>query len=131
MNERNNSILADTSVWIEFFKPQSAFGKKLETLIMNDLVWVCGVVLFELVQGVRSEEEKAKILDAFSDLEYAEMTRHLWQKTAELSASLKKKGLNLPLSDILIAAVAIEHNLKIFTLDKHFAQIPGVKLHQL
>lgn len=131
MKERNNSILADTSVWIEFFKPQSTVGKKLETLIMNNSVWVCGVVLFELVQGVRSEEEKAKILDALSDLEYAEMTRHLWRKTAELSASLKKKGLNLPLSDILITALAIEHNLKIFTLDKHFAQIPGVKLYQL
>ena len=131
MNERNNSILADTSVWIEFFKSQSAFGKKLETLIMKNSVWVCGVVLFELVQGVRSEEEKEKILDALSDLEYAEMTRQLWQKTAGLSAALKKKGLNLPLSDILIAAVAIEHNLKIFTLDKHFAQIPGVKLYQM
>jgi hypothetical protein len=131
LKERNNSILADTSVWIEFFKPQSTVGKKLETLIMNNSVWVCGVVLFELVQGVRSEEEKAKILDALSDLEYAEMTRHLWRKTAELSASLKKKGLNLPLSDILITALAIEHNLKIFTLDKHFAQIPGVKLYQL
>jgi predicted nucleic acid-binding protein len=128
LNERNNGILADTSVWIEFFKPQSTFGKKLEALIMNNSVWVCGVVLFELVQGIRSEEEKAMILDALSDLEYAEMTRHLWQKTARLSASLKKKGLNLPLSDILIAAVAIEHNLKIFTLDKHYAQIPGVKL---
>jgi predicted nucleic acid-binding protein len=69
--------------------------------------------------------------DALSDLEYAEMTRHLWQKTGELSASLKQKGLNLPLSDILIAAVAIEHNLAVFTLDKHFAQIPGVKLYQL
>ena len=80
MNERNNSILADTSVWIEFFKPQSAAGKKLETLIINNSVWVCGVVLFELVQGVRSEEEKAKILEALSDLEYAEMTRHLWRR---------------------------------------------------
>ena len=131
MNERNNSILADTSVWIEFFKLQSASGEKLEALIMNNSVWVCGVVLFELVQGVRSEEEKTTILDALSDLEYAEMTRHLWQKTGELSASLKQKGLNLPLSDILIAAVAIEHNLAVFTLDKHFAQIPGVKLYQL
>ncbi len=90
MNERNNSILADTSVWIEFFKPQSAAGKKLETLIINNSVWVCGVVLFELVQGVRSEEEKAKILEALSDLEYAEMTRHLWRCSIWIEDSLRK-----------------------------------------
>ncbi len=130
MSEKINGILADTSVWIEFFKPQSAIGKKLESLIMKNSVWVCGVVLFELVQGVRAEEEKKNILDALSDLEYAEMTKNLWQKAGELSSSLKKKGLNLPLSDVFIAALAIEHNLQIFTLDKHFEQIPGVKIYK-
>lgn len=131
MSEQNNSILADTSAWIEFFKPQSSIGKKLESLIMKNSVWVCGVVLFELVQGVRSEEEKDLILNAISELKYVEMTKRLWQKAGELSASLKKKGLNLPLSDIFIAALAIEHKLSIFTLDKHFEQIPGVKIYKM
>jgi len=97
---------------------------------MKNSVWVCGVVLFELVQGVRTEDEKAKVLDALSNLSYAEMTKDLWQKAEELSASVKKKGLNLPLSDIFIAALAIEHNLQIFTLDKHFEQIPTVKIYK-
>ena len=97
---------------------------------MKNSVWICGVVLFELVQGVRTEDEKAKVLDALSNLSYAEMTKDLWQKAGELSASVKKKGLNLPLSDIFIAALAIEHNLQIFTLDKHFEQIPTVKIYK-
>ena len=130
MDEKDSNILADTSVWIEFFKPQSAIGKKLESFVIKNSVCLCGTVLFELVQGVRSEEEKAKILEALSDLEYLEMTRSLWEKAGTLSASLKKKGLNLPLSDIFIAAIAIEHNLQIFTLDKHFEQIPGVKIYR-
>jgi predicted nucleic acid-binding protein len=29
----------------------------------------------------------------------------------------------------VIATIAIEHNLQIFTLDKHFKQIPGVKIY--
>ena len=97
---------------------------------MKNSVWVCGVVLFELVQGVRTEDEKAKVLDALSNLSYAEMTKDLWQKAGALSASVKKKGLNLPLSDIFIAALAIEHNLQIFTFDKHFEQIPTVKIYK-
>lgn len=130
MSERNSTILADTSVWIEFFKSQSGIGKKLEGLIIESSVCVCGTVLFELVQGVRSEDEKAMILDVLSDMEYLEMTKRLWEKAGTLSASLKKKGLNLPLSDIFIAVIAIEHNLQIFTLDKHFGQIPGVNIYR-
>jgi len=129
LSERNSTILADTSVWIEFFKSQSGIGKKLEGLIIENSVCVCGTVLFELVQGVRSEDEKAMILDVLSDMEYLEMTKRLWEKAGTLSASLKKKGLNLPLSDIFIAVIAIEHNLQIFTLDKHFGQIPGAKIY--
>jgi len=123
--------LVDTSVWIEFFKHESPTGKKLEALIVRNSVWICGTVLFELLQGVKSETEKTTILDALSDLEYAEMSKTLWKKSDGLAASLKKKGVTLPLSDILIASIAIEHNLSVFTLDKHFEQIPGVRIYKV
>lgn len=130
MSEKSSGILADTSVWIEFFKQNSGTGDALEALILEDAVWACGVVLFELAQGVRSEVEKAKILTTVSHLRYAEMSKTLWQKAGDLSSALRKKGLTIPLSDIFIAVIAIEHNLSVFTLDGHFEQIPGVKLHK-
>lgn len=131
MGKGDNGVLVDTSVWIEFFKPRSETGNRLEMLISKNMVWICGVVLFELVQGVRSEDEKAKILGALSDLRYAEMTRSLWQKAGELSVSLKKKRLTMPLSDIFVATIAIEHKISIFTLDKHFEQISNLKLYKI
>jgi predicted nucleic acid-binding protein len=130
LSEKSSDILADTSVWIEFFKQHSATGDALEALILEEAVWTCGIVLFELVQGVRAEKEKTQILTTVSHLKYAEMSKTLWQKAGDLSASLREKGLALPHSDIFIAAIAIEYNLSIFTLDEHFAQIPGVKLYK-
>ncbi len=130
MSETSNRILADTSVWIEFFRPKSATGNRLETLIVENSVWICGVVMFELLQGIKSEAEKSMILDTLSNLEYAEMSQSLWQKSATLAASLKKKGVTLPLSDIFISAIALEYSLSIFTLDKHFEQIPGVRIYK-
>lgn len=130
MEEKSKGVLADTSVWIEFFKPDSPIGKKLESLIIKNSVRICGIIFFELMQGVKSEVEKTKILEALSSIEYFEMTKSLWEKSADISASLKKQGLNVPLSDIFIAAIAIEHNLRIFTLDKHFEQIPRVKIYK-
>jgi len=125
--KENDGILVDTSIWIEFFKPRSEIGNKLERLIKDDLVWTCGIILFELVQGTKSEYDKSKITGILSDLKYAEMTQSLWQKADELSASLKRRGLNLPLSDILIASIVSGYNLSIFSLDKHFDHIPGVR----
>jgi hypothetical protein len=55
----------------------------------------------------------------------------LWQRASETSVSLRRKGLNLPLSDILIAALAAKNNLLIFTLDKHFEQISGVRMYKI
>ena len=130
MSGTGNGILADTSVWIEFFKSKSYTGDKLEALLVENSVWSCGVVIFELLQGIRSEAERSKILDTLSNLEYAEMSQSLWQKSATIAASLKKKGVTLPLSDIFISAIALEYNLSVFTLDKHFGQITGVKIYK-
>jgi predicted nucleic acid-binding protein len=44
---------------------------------------------------------------------------------------LKKKGVNLPLSDMFIASIAIKHDLSVFTLDNHFTQIPNLRIHSL
>ncbi len=87
-------------------------------------------MLFELAQGVKSDDEKSKILSTLSQLKYAEMSKAHWFKAGDLSASLRKKGFTIPLSDILIAVIALENNLSLFTLDSHFKDISGMKLHK-
>jgi tRNA(fMet)-specific endonuclease VapC len=59
------------------------------------------------------------------------MNEVLWFKAGELSALVKKQGKTIPLSDILIASLALEHDLTILTVDKHVEQIPGLKLYTL
>ena len=103
-----NRVLVDTNVWIEFFRPKSELGHLVENLLADNAVWMCGVVMFEVLKGIRSEEEKAKLLSIFEILPYAEMTKSLWQEASELSVSLRKRGLSFPNSDLLIAAIAFE-----------------------
>ncbi len=124
-----DNILVDTCIWIEFFRQDSEIGSRLVRLLSDEIVWNCGIVLFELLQGIKSETEKAEIQSAIAGLPYTEMSPLIWQRAAELSRTLKKSGLSIPLSDIFIASVAIEYNLSIFTIDKHFEQVPGVKLY--
>lgn len=125
-----DKILADTSVWIEFFKKESEIGDKLSSLLAEGSVTICGIVIFELLQGIKSDKEKSIILNAISELPYIEMDSSLWQKSAMLAASLRRKGITLPLSDVIIASISLEHNLSIFTLDKHFDGIPEITIYK-
>ena len=125
-----DKILADTSVWIEFFKKESEIGDKLSSLLAEGSVTICGIVIFELLQGIKSDKEKSIILNAISELPYIEMDSSLWQKSAMLAASLRRKGITLPLSDVIIASIVLEHNLSIFTLDKHFDGIPEITIYK-
>ncbi|OGP96644.1 MAG: hypothetical protein A2157_11880 [Deltaproteobacteria bacterium RBG_16_47_11] len=126
-----NRILVDTTIWIEFFRAKPKISDFLKTLLMENAVWTCGVVLFEVLQGIKAEAEKTKILDILSLLPYAEMTKSLWQKSADLSIALKKNGITLPHSDLFVATVTREHNLYLFTIDKHFEKIPDLKLYEV
>ncbi len=126
----SDRILVDTCVWLEFFNLQSVLGKTLEHLLIADSVATCGIVLFELMQGIKTEKEISLIRSVLSQLPYMEMNRSLWEKAAILSSSLRKKGIAIPLSDIFIATIALEHNLSIFTIDKHFESIQGISIYK-
>ena len=124
---KNKGILPDTCAWIDYFRPGgNALGQLVERAIASDSVYACGPVLYELVQGARSEKEQTSLTRALGALPYLEMTEALWIKAGQLSAVLRKTGKTIPLSDILIATLAIEHSLAVMTVDEHFHIIPGV-----
>ncbi|RZV37875.1 MAG: PIN domain nuclease [Candidatus Acidulodesulfobacterium acidiphilum] len=131
MKNKPMRVLVDTSVWIEFFKANSSVSNNLELLLIEDSVEICGVVLFELLQGIKSESEKLKIKDILLNLPYVEINKNMWQKSAEISLNIKKKGYTIPFSDILIGTLAIENNFSVFTLDKHFELIPELALYKI
>ena len=123
-------VIADTSIWIPFFnRPDSAEKTALDILIDADEVALVGVVLAELLQGCRTPSERDALSDALLALPYYEVTQSTWLQTGDLSAALLRKGVTLPLSDLIIAALAIERDCRIYSLDIHFKKIPGVHLY--
>jgi predicted nucleic acid-binding protein len=122
------SVIADTCVWIEYFRGEPALSEKLETLIKRDAVSICGIVLYELFQGLKDEIEKSAVEEAFKGLRYREMHEDTWKAAGVLAKELKRTGITLPPSDIFLAQISIENNCKIFTIDSHFKKIPGISL---
>ena len=122
-----NKILPDTCAWIDFFRGRpTQMAERVEAALVQGEVVTCGVVLFELLQGIKSPKEEALVLSAFQAVPHLETTDRLWIKAGQLSSNLRKKGHALPLSDIIIAALALENNCSLLTVDRHFDVIPGL-----
>ena len=129
---KNNGILPDTCAWIDYFRPGVApLGQALDKALSAETVYVCGPVLYELVQGAKSEKEQSMLINALGALPYLEINESLWIKAGQMSSALRQKGKTIPFSDILIAVLALEHNLAVLTIDDHFRDIPDLTLHPI
>ncbi len=84
----------------------------------------------KLRQGVKNPREAHLVKSSLESLPFMEIEMAVWQKAGETSAELRREGLTIPLSDIIIASAAIIGGCEVFTLDPHFDRIQGVKLHR-
>jgi predicted nucleic acid-binding protein len=93
-------------------------------------VVITGVIMAEILQGAKTEKELEDLKESLITLPFLKEGLYIWEKTARLSFNLRKKGVNIPISDCLIATLSLEENLPIFTLDEHFKEMPQVKIYR-
>jgi predicted nucleic acid-binding protein len=98
----------------------------LAKLIVKDEIFTAGPILYELLQGIGSPEEKKQVKEALLSTNYLEMTSNDWEEAVSLNRTLRGKGITLPMTDILLAHLGKTRNLEILSFDPHFDQIPGL-----
>ena len=109
------------------FSGASSGSDALENLIAEDTVFTAGSILFELLQGIRSPEERKQVKEAFLATHYLEITPDDWEGAASLAGDLRTKGITIPMTDVLIAHLAKANHLEVVSFDSHFDQIPDLK----
>jgi predicted nucleic acid-binding protein len=122
------NIMVDTSVWIDFFnrKNMSPETDLLRKLIENNKqIYICPVVLQEILQGIRDDklfEKIKKILlkRNMVDINLMDVTN----KAIDIYRTLRKKGITIRKSmDCLIAAYAIIGKMYLLHKDNDFTEI--------
>jgi predicted nucleic acid-binding protein len=115
-------VLVDTSFWIDFFQsPETPTAKALSALITDhNRVVLCGIVVQEILQGIRTEKSYKLVRERLLKFPYVSDDRETWLLAAELYRKLRAKGVTLPSVDVTIAAIAIRHDLTLFSRDGHF-----------
>lgn len=117
-------IIVDTSAWIDFFNGKETMQVKIfsEYLENNDPIYVCPVIIQEVLQGIRNEKDYALTrnyifaLNVLNDdgIEVAIASAEIYRK-------LRQKGITIRKSnDCNIAYYAIKYNLKILHSDRDF-----------
>ncbi|MBI5788200.1 MAG: PIN domain nuclease [Candidatus Schekmanbacteria bacterium] len=115
-------ILVDTSAWICSFKKEG-FEKIKEQIISaldENLIVTSGLIVLELLQGAINQKEYVNLQSYLEALHFLPTDDDIWFKAAQLAFSLKRKGITVPATDILISALSIEHNCLLLHYDKHF-----------
>ena len=119
-------VLIDSTIWIDFFHDISkSHVMILEEYIKNDEdICICGVILTEVLQGIRHDTDYLRSKDYFDALTFLPMTKATFLKSSELYRSLRIKGVTIrkPV-DCMIASVAIEHDLPLLHNDRDFSLI--------
>ncbi len=118
-------VVVDTSIWIDFFQnPETVFQERLEDLIKeNNRAVICGVVLQEILQGIRDNKSYEATKQRLSRLPFLDTSRETYLHASSLCRVLRRKGITIPPVDTTIAAIAIQNRLPLFTSDKHFTTI--------
>lgn len=124
-----NRVLADTSIWVEYFnRPKSEYAKRLAEFLEIEVVYITGIILAELLQGAKTHAEFNLLRKNLKVLPLLKETDKTWEKVGKLSFDLQRKGIVIPLSDCLIAVLAQENNCQVFTLDNHFTYVPQLEM---
>ncbi len=120
-------VLIDTSAWVAALRgTDRKIMRAVDSLLDLERVVFCGVVEMELLHGIRPSEQK-RLIPLFEALAYAEVDRNDWKAAGAMMNKLRSKGITIPSSDALIAALCLRHRFSLLTLDHHFDKIPKLK----
>ena len=118
--------LVDTTVWIPFFSGMDTLHVALlgSLIDQREDLCVCGVILTEILQGIKDKKEYAKTQAMILDLIYIPMNRETFLLAAHIYRSLRTKGITVRNSiDCMIAALCVENKVALLHNDRDFDYI--------
>jgi predicted nucleic acid-binding protein len=123
----NNIFLVDTSAWIlalrKDFSPE--VKERIDHLLKENAIITTGMVKLEILGSTKTENEFQRLKRRLDALDSVELDTSLWEKSYDLAFKLRRKGITVPYTDILIAACALKTESTVVHADAHFDLMAG------
>jgi len=122
-NEGQRVIIADTSVWIDYLNgritPQTDL---LDDTLVEGTLAIGDIILLEILQGIRDDQQYKKVKTKLSLLEQHNMlSTPIVFKCVNNYRSLRKKGITIrKTNDVIIASFCIDQKIQLLYVDRDF-----------
>jgi len=115
-------VLIDTSAWIFALrkKPLLSLKDRVDHLLEKDIVFTFGMIRLEILGSTKTKGEFDRLKNRLEALNGIPADTELWERASELAFDLKRKGLTIPYTDILVASAAIRSKAILLHADLHF-----------
>jgi predicted nucleic acid-binding protein len=122
-----NPVLVDSSYYIALAREGRDPLRELAVVGAQRDIATCGVVRCEVGRGIKAEATLERFRRAWEVMMYVPTDNRLWGEVEQTLWQLDRRGICLPLTDVVIACCARRIQALVLTFDHHFQQIPGIR----
>jgi predicted nucleic acid-binding protein len=121
-------LLLDSTVLIDLLRNRNQRRAWLEQLVLSGKVLATSVIsIAEIYGGLRPGEEAATRMH-MANLEWLPVSAPIAEQAGLLKAGLSRQGRTHSITDMIVAATAIEYGCALATDNQKHFQIPGLTL---
>ena len=122
------NVLVDSSYYIDRLRAgEDPFADFAEHADDTDF-FVCGVVMIEVLRGMRIKKAHARLAALFETMIYVPTVNRIWDRSAELAWELDRQGRSMQVTDLVIATCAVAADAAVLTLASDFSRVPGLRV---
>lgn len=116
--------LVDSSLWIDLTRARSPQTLKQFVATQLDEPEICLAepIVFEVLRHADRNEIRL-LTQLFAQVPVLATPDDLWTSAAQLGRACRKKGFTVSSLDLLIAAIAVNHDAELITFDDDFKKI--------
>ncbi|MBI3260594.1 MAG: PIN domain-containing protein [Ignavibacteriae bacterium] len=123
----------ETTFLIDLLRGEKRIEKMHEELNRTETTFsIAAPSVMELWTGANlsnlPQKEKEKINELISSFVVLHLKENSAKEAGDIESELIRKGQNIEIEDIMIAAIAKVNDEKLVTRDEHYARIPGLKM---
>jgi predicted nucleic acid-binding protein len=121
-------IVVDTSVWIDSFRSaKGAAAQHLDQLLESDQVALAAPVRVEILSGA-SVADRARLRRVLSALPTLFPSQSTWRLMESWLDTATRAGERFGVADLLIAALAVEQAVPVWSVDGDFKRMARIGL---
>lgn len=117
-------FLIDSSIWIEYLRPQGSarVKEKIRELLDLGVVVVCGLVVVEILRGTKNAKDYDTLSESFFSLPQIPIDDDVIRRASRWAFEMDRKGTVVPTTDLIIGAAA-HKKAKLLHIDRDFQMI--------